>query len=179
MFVRIKKVKNNSYLQIVENRREGKAVKQRVLITLGNAEEFITSGKLDSLARSFLKYTQAVKVVDAHKEGSIIAHGTKSLGPALVFERLWKELGIPAAVDSLAKTKRFRFSVERAIFLTVLHRLFASGSDRAAESWKKGYAISGTEALEFQHLYRSINPLGERIKQDLSSLQEVVVEFDD
>jgi len=57
--------------------------------------------------------------------------------------------------------------------------LFASGRDRAAESWKKGYAISGTEALEFQHLYRSINPLGERIKQDLSSLQEVVVEFDD
>ena len=165
MFVRIKKVKNNSYLQIVENRREGKAVKQRVLITLGNAEEFITSGKLDSLARSFLKYTQAVKVVDAHKEGSIIAHGTKSLGPALVFERLWKELGIPAALESLTKTKRFRFSVERAIFLTVLHRLFASGSDRAAESWKKGYSISGSETLELQHLYRSMSFLGERIIQ--------------
>ena len=165
MFVRIKKVKNNSYLQIVENRREGKTVKQRVLITLGKAEEFITSGKLDSLARSFLKYTQAVKVVDAHREGSILAHGTKSLGPVLVFERLWKELGIPAALDNLTKAKRFRFSVERAIFLTVLHRLFASGSDRAAESWKKGYAISGSETLELQHLYRSMSFLGERIIQ--------------
>jgi len=165
VFVRIKKVKNNSYLQIVENRREGKTVKQRVLITLGKAEEFITSGKLDSLARSFLKYTQAVKVVDAHREGSILAHGTKSLGPVLVFERLWKELGIPAALDNLTKAKRFRFSVERAIFLTVLHRLFASGSDRAAESWKKGYAISGSETLELQHLYRSMSFLGERIIQ--------------
>jgi len=28
------------------------------------------------------------------------------------------------------------FPFERAIFLTVLHRLFAPGSDRAAEKWK-------------------------------------------
>ena len=50
-------------------------------------------------------------------------------------------LGQPSA------TRRFSFDVERAIFLTVLHRLIAPGSDRAAERWKQDYAVAGTEAL--------------------------------
>ena len=43
-------------------------------------------------------------------------------------------------------TRRFGFSVERAIFLTVLHRLFAPGSDRAADKWQEDYPIAGAEA---------------------------------
>jgi hypothetical protein len=31
--------------------------------------------------------------------------------------------------------------VERAIFLTVLHRLMDPGSDRAAEKWKQDFRI--------------------------------------
>ena len=37
---------------------------------------------------------------------------------------------------------RWRFSMERAIFLTVLHRLFDPGSDRAAERWKEDFQIT-------------------------------------
>jgi hypothetical protein len=33
--------------------------------------------------------------------------------------------------------------LERAVFLTVLHRLFVSGSDRAADRWREDYAIAG------------------------------------
>jgi hypothetical protein len=43
----------------------------------------------------------------------------------------------------------------------VLHRLFAPGSDRAAEKWKDGYAIEGVAGLELQHLYRAMAWLGE------------------
>jgi transposase len=165
MFARVKTVKNNSYLQIVENRREGKSVKQRVVATLGHAEEFISSGKLDNLTRSLLKHTQAVKVIDAHREGSITARCAKSLGPALVFERLWKELGIAEAINTLAIDKRFKFSLERALFLTVLHRMFVSGSDRAAERWKQDFVIEGTDDIELHHLYRAMGWLGQRIIQ--------------
>ena len=35
MFVRVKKVGNYQYLQIAENRREGKRVKQTIIATLG------------------------------------------------------------------------------------------------------------------------------------------------
>ena len=52
----------------------------------------------------------------------------------------------------LCSQAALRVSVERAIFLTVLHRLFAPGSDRAAEKWKDDYAIEGAAGLDLRHL---------------------------
>ena len=59
------------------------------------------------------------------------------------------------------RERRFDFPVERAVFLTVLHRLFASGSDRAADKWKRDYRIDGADGLELHHLYRAMAWLGE------------------
>ena len=165
MFVRIKKNREYSYLQIVESRREGKSVKQRVLATLGQYDALAASGKIDDLARSLLKFTAGIQVIDAHREGSLQAHGTKSIGPALVFDRIWRELGIRDVIVEKLEGKRFRFSVERAIFLTVLHRLFDPGSDRAAEHWKDDYRIDGVEGLELHHLYRAMSWLGGSLVQ--------------
>jgi hypothetical protein len=39
-------------------------------------------------------------------------------------------------------------TLERAVFLTVLHRLFVSGSDRAADRWREDYAMAGVEGLD-------------------------------
>jgi hypothetical protein len=44
--------------------------------------------------------------------------------------------------------------------LTVLHRLFAPGSDRAAERWRRDYAIPGTDGLDLHQLYRAMRWLG-------------------
>ncbi|MBV9490027.1 MAG: IS1634 family transposase, partial [Verrucomicrobia bacterium] len=57
--------------------------------------------------------------------------------------------------------RQFEFDLERAIYLTVLHRLFASGSDRAAERWREDYLLPGTEGLGLHHLYRAMAFLGE------------------
>jgi hypothetical protein len=57
--------------------------------------------------------------------------------------------------------RRYEFDVERAIYLTVVHRLFASGSDRAAERWREAYRLSGAETLDLHHLYRPMAFLGE------------------
>ena len=165
MFVRIKKNREYSYFQIVESRREGKSVKQRVLATLGQYDALAASGKIDDLARSFHKFTTNVQVIDAQREGSLQAHSTKSIGPALVFDRIWSELGIRDVIQEKLEGKRFRFSVERAIFLTVLHRLFDPGSDRSAEHWKNDYKIAGTEGLELHHLYRAMSWLGDSFIQ--------------
>jgi transposase len=59
--------------------------------------------------------------------------------------------------------RQYEFDVERAVYLTVLHRLFASGSDRAAERWREDYLIPGTEALNLHHLYRAMAFLGAEI----------------
>jgi len=165
MFVRIKKSHGYKYLQIVESKREGKKVKQRVLTTLGQLDALSASGKIDDLTRSLAKFSSIRTIIDAHSEGAIQAHRTLSIGPALVFDRLWQQLGIKEVIQGELSTSRCRFSLERAIFLTVLHRLFDPGSDRAAERWKEDFQISGAEGIELHHLYRAMGWLGEQVIQ--------------
>jgi hypothetical protein len=50
------------------------------------------------------------------------------------------------------------------LFLTVLHRLMVSGSDRFCERWGRDYPIEGTEDLELHHLYRAMAFLGEQLE---------------
>jgi transposase len=165
MFFRIKTVGSHQYLQIVHSVREGKKVRQRVLGTLGRFDELKASGRLDALMRSGLRHCENFAVLDAHKAGETEPVAVRRIGPDLVFARLWKESGIPEALRSTLKDRRYEFDVERAIYLTVLHRLFATGSDRAAERWRENYLIPGTEGLELHHLYRAMAFLGDPIEQ--------------
>ena len=89
----------------------------------------------------------------------------RRIGPALVFERLWEEAGCRAVITELAGKRRHGFGLERAVFLTVLHRLFVSGSDRAADRWREDYAIAGGETLDLHHLYRAMAWLGEELPE--------------
>jgi hypothetical protein len=73
-------------------------------------------------------------------------------------------LAIGEVIQGLLKGRKFEFDVERAIFLTVLHRLFVSGSDRFCEKWRRGYGIQGVEGLSLHHLYRAMSFLGEEIE---------------
>jgi hypothetical protein len=86
------------------------------------------------------------------------------IGPESVFGRLWKESVIQELVQSLLQTRRYEFDVERAIYLTVLHSLFASSRDRAVERWRENYLIPGTEALNLHHLCRAMAFLGDEIQ---------------
>jgi hypothetical protein len=87
----------------------------------------------------------------------------RRIGPALLFERLWEETGCRIVITDLAGERGHKFAVERAVFLTVLHRLFVSGSDRAADRWREDYAITGVETLDLHHLYRAMAWLGEEL----------------
>ncbi|MGB9407813.1 MAG: IS1634 family transposase, partial [Terracidiphilus sp.] len=164
-FVRIKDSHGYKYLQIVESIRTGTKVRQHVLATLGQVDALKQSGKLDDLTRSLAKFSTLRALVDAQHDNSIQAHRSVSIGPALVFERLWQRLGIDAVIRTFGAEGRKRFPLERAIFLTALHRLMDPGSDRAAERWKEDLQIRGTETIELHHLYRAMGWLGERVIQ--------------
>ena len=60
--------------------------------------------------------------------------------------------------------RKVEFDVERAIFLTLLHRLFASGSERSCDKWHQDYRIEGVEDLSLHHLYRAMAFLGDEIE---------------
>ena len=165
MFFRTKPAGSYRYLQIVHSVREGKNVRQQVIATLGRLDLLEASGQLERLMRSGLRHCQSLAVLDAHAAGEIQPVAIRRIGPDLVFARFWKESGIQEVLRSILKARQFEFDVERAIYLTVLHRLFASGSDRAAERWREDYLIPGSEGLELHHLYRAMAFLGEAIEQ--------------
>ena len=165
MFFRSKPVGSYRYLQIVHSVRDVKKVRQQVIATLGRLDLLEVSGQLERLMRSGLRHCESFAVLDAHAAGEIDPVAIRRIGPDLVFARLWKESGISDVLRSLLKERQYEFDVERAIYLTVLHRLFASGSDRAAERWREDYLIAGTEGLELHHLYRAMAFLGEAIEE--------------
>ena len=161
MFARIKKSGSNQYLQIVENRREGQKIIQRVLVTLGRVERLQARGDIETLIRSLSRFSEKALLVLSGKAD--IQASAKKIGPALIFERLWKELQIGQVIKSLLRERKFEFKVERAIFLTVLHRLLVSGSDRSCDKWHRDYLIERADDLSLHHLYRAMAFLGEEI----------------
>ena len=161
MFFRVKKSKQYSYLQIVESYRDEAAVKQHVLMTVGRLDLLQEEGKLDALMRSGLRLCENIDVIDAHAKGNTKPVSVLRIGPDLVFARLWKETGLASILRSLLQERSFGFELERAVYLTVLHRLFCPGSDRAAEKWKESYRIDGVESLQLHQLYRTMGWLGE------------------
>ena len=165
MFVRVKHNGHYDYLQLVDSQRIDGQVRQSVIGTLGRRDLLENSQTLAGLMASLGKFTRHAAVLADHRSGKSEILSTRSLGPVLVFARLWEQLGLPAVLAEALQDRKFGFAVERAIFLTVLHRLMGSGgrSDRAAEKWREDYVIPGVQELELQHLYRAMAWLGEEL----------------
>ncbi len=165
MFFRLKSSGNRQYVQIVENRREDGQVRQHVVATVGRHDQLASSGALASLLQSGARLCDQVMVLSAMDEGAA-KREMKALriGGPLLFGRLWERLGIGEVLRDQLADRGFEFAVERAVFVSVLHRLFVSGSDRSCEKWMTDYKIDGIEGLQLHHLYRAVAWLGEEIE---------------
>ena len=166
MFARVKRSGDYQYVQVVHNERIEGRVRQRVIATLGRLDVLQQSGQLEGLLESLARFSDHVAVLNALSANQITPTRTIHLGPPLVFQRLWEELGLPGIFGRLLAGRKFEFPLERVVFITVLHRLFAPGSDRAAEHWCRKYAVGEIDDLELQHFYRTMGWLGEPLPPD-------------
>ena len=162
MFARVKKSGKYQYLQIVENSKVKGKVKQHVIATVGRMDRLREKDRVETLIRSLSRFSEKALLI-LSGQSDISAEAVK-IGPVMIFERLWKETGIQGAIKKMLVGRKFTFNVERAIFLTVLHRLMVSGSDRSCEKWCRDYRIEGIEDLDLHHLYRAMGFLGEELK---------------
>jgi len=162
MFARVKKSGKYQYLQIVENRKVKGKVRQRVISTIGRMDRLQEKNRVETLIRSLSRFSEKTLLILSNQ--SDISAKAITIGPVMIFERLWKETGIQLAIQKMLIGRKFEFDVERALFLTVLHRLMVSGSDRFCDKWRRGYQIKGIENLNLHHLYRAMGFLGEELK---------------
>jgi len=161
MFARVKKSGKYQYLQIVQNHKEKGKVRQQVIATIGRLDELQAKGRVETLIRSLSRFSERTLLLLSG--GSDPNLRAVKIGPALLFERLWQRTGIHDAIKKVLAGRKYGFDVERAIFMTVLHRLMASGSDRFCNLWQRDYAIDGAQAIELHHLYRAMAFLGEEL----------------
>src|SRR3972149_10516926 len=89
MFVRVKRSVREGYsyeyLQIVESRRRGSAVREHVIATLGRTDEIIADGTLDNLLASLASFSQRLTVVERVRTEGLAAPAAPPGGLALGF----------------------------------------------------------------------------------------------
>lgn len=166
MFFRTKKSGPRTYLQIVENHWRDGRPQQSVLATLGRLDELQANGQVDALLTSGARFAQKLLVLSEYQQHNVPVIDTRRWGAPLVFEKLWRDTGCQEVIRRALRGRHFEFPVERALFLTVLHRLLAPGSDRAAERWRGDYVLPGVDQLELHHLYRAMGWLGQQLPED-------------
>jgi hypothetical protein len=173
MFIRVKKIGPYEYLYLVENAREGGRHVQRVIKALGRRDAVENSDLLDGLIASAARHSRRSIVLSSFYRGELPVLRRVSIGPDLVFGRLWRETGCRDVLRGLLGERPFGFDVERAIYLTVLHRLMISGSDRHAHNWHQRLRIPDAEALTLKQAYKAMAWLGEEAVDNRPMTEQV------
>jgi len=162
MFFRVKKSGAYEYLQIAHSVRNGKSVRQHVISTLGRLDVLRDSGQLDKLLQSGARLCKSAAVISAHDDGDTEEVKVWKIGADLVFGRIWDECGIGKEINVVCSGRRHWFNLERMVYLTVLHRLFASGSDRAGHMHSGEKKNRYAPAWRHRHFYCRGHPLDRR-----------------
>jgi len=163
MFVRTKVFKNKdgstrTYLQIVKGERVGGKVRQVVVANLGRLDR-LQDGGLDRLIEGLARYSRYELVRGKALEPE--AGWAKSWGPALVFGRLWEELGLPTVLERLLAKTPAVSDYPEAVFAMVLNRLCDPASKLRVSEWMQTVYRPEWATLELQHLYRALDILAE------------------
>mgnify|MGYP001483989102 CR=1 FL=1 len=110
MFARVKKSGAYQYLQIVENRKiQGKVV-QRVIATVGRMDRLQQKDRIETLIRSLARFSEKVLLILSGKTD--VSATARKVGPALICERLWRELGIGHLIKELLSGRKFAYILQ-------------------------------------------------------------------
>lgn len=167
MFLRLKHFKNKdgstrSYLQLVENIRVGNKTRQKVLVNLGRVDDLQNSGQIDRLIESLRNFSMKEWI----RKEALNVNQTYLWGPVIIFEQLWKELGIERVLKRLLGDTEAVSDYVEAIFAMVLNRLIEPRSKRGVDKWVAKVYRPEFEQLSLQHYYRGLDYL-EKFKEEL------------
>jgi hypothetical protein len=135
MYPRVKRVQRGEhtyeYLQLVEGRREGGKVRQRVVATLGRVDELKASGQLDRWAGSFAR-------LDPPEVGT-----RREVGPLLLVHHVLGRLGVASVIDAVAPMRgRALLTHGEVVCALVANRLCAPSPLYDVSGWASSAAMA-------------------------------------
>ena len=135
MYPRVKKVRRgdqvHQYVQLVEGRREGGKVRQRVVATLGRLDELKASGQLERWAGAFAR-------LDPPPPGT-----RRQVGPLLVVAHYLDRLGLTEVIDEIAPMRGQALLTHGEVMaVLVANRLCAPAPLYDIASWASSAAVA-------------------------------------
>ena len=109
------------YLLLVEIKREGKKVKQRIITNLGRLDLLLEKGSIKSLINSLSKFDEKLDDAIRYEKGQIKAIRKEIIRPNLLFGKLWEKTGIKQELKNIIKDKRIEFDFEKICFEETIH----------------------------------------------------------
>jgi transposase len=189
MFIRKSVAKNKDgservYFQLAESVRVDGKPRNRVICTLGRADDEATQEKIKAMAESLMKSCDEFRLFSLAEE--LKADFSKEYGPYLVFSRVFTELGLEEVIKNCFADVEADFDVTQAIFNMMLNRLTDPGSKRQLTLWEQD--VEGIKLFDLHQYYRALDYLIERKEKvelgtffkmrDLFSSQIDIVLFD-
>lgn len=170
MFTREKKFTNKDgstrvYLQLAETIREGDKVRQKIVANLGRLDQLQEEKQIDKLIEGLLPYakkkelTHLLTHAGSHQEA--VKKWDKLWGPVLIYQAIWKELGVDRILKEYQSNSRLGFDLNASLFAMVLNRLVDPDSKAGVHHWIQGVYEPSFDSLSLQHFYRGLDFLAE------------------
>lgn len=162
MFIRTKKVvdqtgKIHEYEQLVESYRNGKKVKQRVIMTMGKKGE-ISKDRVLEIVKTLAKKNPTIQLLRHfdQKTPGVKIHSSKQYGAYFVFRHIWEKLRLEKAIWKIAPKGNEQEFCEM-IFLLTLYRILSPGSElKMTKIFEPKIHHQLKRVLKLNQWYRSI-----------------------
>ncbi len=164
MFLRVSKQRLKSgdvieHYQLAESTwdRQKKRSRTTVVYNFGRVDDPSVGKQLRKLAHSILRRCAPEEIVTDCPEWRLV--DAWPFGDVFVLEALWKRLGLDRIISERARSRKFGFSIERAVFAMVANRALAPASKLYCyEQWlREDVRFDGADELGLQHLYRAMD----------------------
>ena len=174
MYLRVTQRRNKGgdvvrYLQLAHNERNERGVPvARVIHTFGREDE-VDREALGRLVASISRFLEPEQALAAGAPAGFDFLEAREQGRPHVCQALWQELGIGRALERVARSRRYRSDVERAVFAMVCQRTIAPASKLEATRWApREVVLPGVGELSDDGLYAAMDFLlecSERVQE--------------
>jgi Transposase DDE domain len=157
------------YLALAHNERNERGVPvARVIHTFGREDE-VDREALQRLVASIARFLEPDQALAAGAPAGFDFLEAREQGRPHVVQALWQELGIGRALERVARSRRYRSDVERAVFAMVCQRTIAPASKLEATRWApREVVLPGVGELSDDGLYAAMDFLlecAERVQE--------------
>ena len=143
------------YFQLAESVRVNGKPRNRVICSLGRADDEATQTKIQKMAESLIEASEKHSLF--HLADSLKAEASKEYGPFLVFQRLFKETGLEEILKVAFSDAGAEFDILQALFNLILNRLTEPVSKRQMTLWES--EVEGATEFDLHQYYRAMDHL--------------------